>query len=252
MRRQIAPAMLVVLGAITVPTASASIIDTTAVESTIGGVSVLNSYTWPSLSEIVTSSTIYALVLPKFDSTLGTLLRVTLTFASSANYNLTLTADPDGDGGSIDGTLGVTEVMRAPNASVPVLTLVSHGTSLISATQGVSTGGEIDMDPGEVFTASGNAVGPIGTHQFTAAPDLAVYQAAGGGTFSVLTRGRSAFAGQTLDTPFQLGGGAYWGAAVSVEYRYETAESVPEPATMSLMGGSFFLIGVFAYKRKRA
>jgi hypothetical protein len=261
MKKYLPFASLALACAVAVPNASASILTTPAVQATIGGVSVLTPYTWPTTfpPTIVTSPTVYHLTLPKFDTTLGTLLNVTLRFAASSDYNLTETAHSDG---TLDGVLGVAEIMRAPNAGTPVLAngqIASGGIGilLLSGTQGVATPGEINLGPSfaqSVFTASGNTVGTVGTTIINNASDLAAYRTAGVGTFDVLFRGRSTFTGAVNDGDFVAAGAAHFGGAVSVAYTYDAigATAAPEPSTMALFGGALLGLGVYSRKRKRA
>src|SRR4051794_1920010 len=83
----------------------AAVLTTSEVEVSFGGVSVLAPYIWASGSEEVITGTDRALLLPKFNPALGTLLSVQLRYTSSAVLNLHMTGSQANF--KAKGTLGI-------------------------------------------------------------------------------------------------------------------------------------------------
>ncbi len=227
--------------------ASASLV-TTEVETGFAGVSVINAYTWPSGSEQTVAGISRNFLLPKFDSTLGTLQTVTLYYTSSSVFNLTLTSQTDGF--QIKGTLGVDQTLTDPNAVL-----------LYDVTEGIHTPGSgfLTLNNGQTFVANSSRKGlpsPLSAISSTAITsldeDLSVYQSVGGvGNFTSVYTSSQGFTGTTQNGNFQITGGSSDGAAMGVQYTYDPAAPVPEPATYTFVASSLLGLGFYARKRTR-
>jgi hypothetical protein len=236
--------------------AKASILTTSEFEATYSGVSVINSYTWNSGSGTTTNGSTQNFLLPQFNTNLGTLLSVTLKFTASSVFNVTMQGDNSNF--KAKGTLGVEQIMTAPDSL-----------ELFDVTEGTKTpsvsGGGYTVDPSgflllgtSTFTANSTKKGlptpysAISSVTLTSGvDDISSYQFNGsGGQFTVTYTSLQVFTGTTSNGNYSITGGAKDGSAVSVVYEYDDTPppSTPEPATMSLMGGA--LLGLVGLRKR--
>ncbi len=196
------------------------------------------------------------LVLPKFDSSIGTLTGATIRFTAGntvASLNLTNTSQAnqtfkyvsDADflltGNTAgDGTLTTTDLMMNNFTTGGFITLGPSGSGVCPAATPSAACNSVSYTPAPVTANTGDVAVNI----------LASYIGSGGATFTL-----SGFT--STSTTFTGGGGNVSSAQVTngtasaiVTYTYSTPTGTPEPATMALMGTS--LLGLaFLGRRKK-
>lgn len=178
-----------------------------------------------------------------FDTNLGTLNSVTLTFAGGVTGTIQFT---NGSPSSSSNVFGWdTGILNLTSSSVDLGALFA---SPLNVTTGTANDFLAPLATGPVHPVSGNnstggiAVNPI---------DFSIFEAAGGGTvddlFFLAASGTS-----TVGSDDGFGSDTYTtnaGAAVKVVYNYSGGSPVPEPGTLSLFGTG--LLGLAGMLRSR-
>lgn len=173
--------------------------------------------------------------LPTFDSTLGTLIGITLKVTNNT------TAEVD-----VFNNTASSQTFTNGSASIPVtLTGLDSTSATASAIATIASGtvaaGLIGKFPGITATSTGSQVVP--------AANFTQYETVGGlnATFTA-SAGNGTYSGVATPGVF-FSGSAVSGGTAEIIYTY-TAASVPEPATLGVLG--FAAIGLAAAKRRRA
>jgi hypothetical protein len=167
-------------------------------------------------------------VFPDFNPALGTLTSVLITLE-----------------GDIQGTIGLTNGDNASHTATGTTSVQYSGGALISFTSSFSTGSQTIGAFGSYN--SGTLTG-TNTGSDTVTSGLGPYIGAGGSWDLLVT---------TVSGISVLGGGGFIGASQTtdadaigtVTYTYTPAGTVPEPATLSLIGGALLGLGVLGRKK---
>jgi hypothetical protein len=192
----------------------------------------------------------------------GLIAMATPAAATTVQYSTTGTFSTTGTN-SLTGTNGETLIFNAvPGFSSPGVNTTPAVDSLGYFMVTNTTGGTLTPPPGETFTLSLNQVAPSGSGGFTSS--------AFGGTLSDPTGAPSGGLTLTLSqTSFTVGGNSYQvqnlnngnqlsigtgltnvQAAITSSAPAAPSPSVPEPMSMSLLGGGLAFIGLARWRRK--
>jgi hypothetical protein len=193
----------------------------------------------------------YNFTLDKFNSALGTLQSIDLTFHSTATYSVHFVAGGTGmsispSGGPIK--LGVAMQVKGPDAafggpfdSNSVLNSTVAGTTIagfsLAANQssGTFTNGGVDRT-----STSSWSIDPSAFSYWEGAP---------GSTILLPIAGQNSLNNVSTTGSFTIVGGGTVFGDVSVTYTYDTAGAAPEPTTSALVG--LGLLGAAWVARKR-
>jgi hypothetical protein len=194
----------------------------------------------PVITEFNTGT--HTLELEQFDPSLGTLTGITLHFASTSTYNLTMLAGTNVNlfGSPANGMkIGVQMQVFGPDFGITGVPLYAPSTGSTVINQQILAGNSIAINGGPTVDATTYSIDSASFAAYT-----------GLGTVSMDVAGQNFISNILLitGTHTESGTGTVVGS-VYADYTYTpAAPPVPEPATMGLMGSA--LIGV-AVLRKR-
>ena len=190
-----------------------------------------------TLAQATTDFTNNSIVLPRFNSALGTLVEVDLSAAYNGAFNGTVT-----NTSATPANFQVTEDIH--------LTLSTGGTPVL-------TPSGVDLTASQTYAALGSkSSAPFGPYAPTV-NDAGVYTS--GSIFNAFQgAGNIGFTLATLTGTQTLGGGGNItnaintkaGGTITVQYRYQTS-SVPEPGTFAMLAGMSISGSAFLIRRKR-
>lgn len=192
------------------------------------------------------------IVLPRFDSALGTLTGATLTFYADANSVGQLTNTSPNKSSTITSYNASLRVhLLAPSAAKtgPGITSPATATTpfLIEVLPSLLTISNVTLGPGQAIGFNRTAASSTGSIDLFASSSLPFFQGIGTVTLPVFTNTRtvSSASGGNL----KLTQTTEARAEAIVTYVYTAAPvSVPEPMTLTLLGGS--LLGLSLVRRR--
>lgn len=184
-----------------------------------------------------------ALILPKFNTSLGTLTSINFTLAGNVLASEGLESK-DGSPSTINSTVGAQLTLQRPDSSTLVIT-----TPGASFSDGVSAYDGI-LDFGGTSGISRNNISANATNSgiFTSASDLALFSSLGASniTLNVNGLGTSSASGPgNLIASFSTSASAN----AQVTYNYNPSSATPEPSSMALMAIGLGAAGLIGRKR---
>ena len=221
----------------------------------------------------------YTLTLDKFDTNLGTLIGVRLVFKGSETSSLALT---NTSGSAVtfnfNADANLTKLASAANSATAADRFIGQNLTLFDTGIGsglgsCSLGGTPSPGTCAPFTVAGGAtttLGPVTVRNTDAAFGLPTATIAGvlgvlkTGTsianYSTLGAGTFTISGLTLNTVTLAGVGGNINAnqdstasfQAAVEYTYDVPSTIPEPATMALVGGGLVACGFLRRRSKKS
>jgi hypothetical protein len=187
----------------------------------------------------------YFLTVNKFDSSLGTLQSILLTFNSSATYSLTVHATTTVHViGNPQLSVGVEMLVTGPNDSFGDSIPLNFAVASVPVAN-------INLLAGQDSGLITNGASPLTTHTTKSIDPTAFSYWTGlpGDTLSLDVSGVNSFNNVATQTgTFQINGTGTVAGDITVAYTY--AASAPEPGTVGLLGAGLLACGFFLRKRK--
>ena len=184
-----------------------------------------------------------SLILPKFDTSLGTLTSISFTLGGNILATEKFESQ-DSSASTVNSSVGAKLTLQRPDLSTLLITL--PGTTFsdaVSAYDGILDFGGTSGLTRNNITASGS-----NSAIFTGASDLALFSALGGGTISLNVKGEgnsSASGPGNLIASFSTSAAAN----AAVTYAYNPTSATPEPSSMALMAVGLGAAGLIGRKR---
>jgi PEP-CTERM motif len=183
------------------------------------------------LSTLSTPSTV-TLNFNQFDTTLGTLMSVTISLSDSSTV--------------------VSQAQNGTSSQGNFTNFENTGTLTVTGPDSTTTSTSLSTTPGSGMVSPGStitvatAVSNFLSSGPTAVTTLTAYEGVGAGTFNVIAGASNSFSGSGGGIVFSGGNTSVYGS-VTITYTYSSA--VPEPASMAMV--AIGLGGVFVVRRFR-
>lgn len=179
-----------------------------------------------------------------FNSSLGTLLEVVVSFSAQMSLASTAVVNPAGSGNTLAGSPN-------PISAIGSLTLTSSSlTFFTTLTSNLATPGFTGTVFDNQTNTLGTATGPLSSSSGSITNPLLLSQYIGGPSLVSLTMTSTGTQGGSVPSNVFTSNTGNSEGSMTVVYRYNDGVSTPEPATMAVLGAGLLALGVARRKRR--